>query len=106
MVVIRQEGESASLRIHVQPKASREGIVGEAEGVLKLRVAAPPVDGRANEACLRLLAKALDLPVSRLQISAGHHARLKTIQVSTASADLIRTRLSQILERLCNREDR
>ena len=99
MIPVRQEGEAASFRVHLQPKASREGIIGEADGILKLRVTAPPVDGRANEACLRLLAKALGLPVSRLHISAGHHSRLKTIQVTTASANLIRVKLSQLSER-------
>ena len=97
MVLVRQEGEAASFRVHLQPKASREEIVGEADGILKLRVTAPPVDGRANEACLRLLAKALGLPVSRLHISAGHHSRLKTIQVKRPSADSIRIKLSGLL---------
>ena len=100
MVPVRQEGEAASFRVHLQPKGSREGIIGEADGILKLRVTAPPVDGRANEACLRLLAKALGLPVSRLHISAGHHSRLKTIQVSEISADVIHTKFSRIFERL------
>ena len=99
MVLVRQDGEVASFRVHLQPMASHEQIVAEADGILKLRVTAPPVDGRANEACLRLLAKALGLPVSRLHISAGHHSRLKTIQVTTASADLIRVKLSQLSER-------
>jgi uncharacterized protein (TIGR00251 family) len=99
MVLVRQEGEAASLRVHLQPKASREGILGEADGILKLRVTAPAVDGRANEACLRLLAKTLDLPPSRLQIVSGQHARLKMIRISTASADGIRGILRKILER-------
>lgn len=100
MVLVRQEGEAASFRVHLQPKASREGIVGEADGILKLRVSAPPVGGRANEACLCLLAKALDLPVSRLHIAAGPRSRLKRIQIKPASAEAVRTRLSQMLERL------
>jgi len=99
MVLVRQEGDAASFRVHVQPKSSHEGIVGEADGILKLRVTPPPVEGRANEACLRLLAKALNLPVSRLRIVSGQHARLKTIQVSDTSADLIRTKLFDLLER-------
>lgn len=99
MVLVRQEGETASFRVHLQPKASREGIVGEVDGVLRLRVTVPPVGGRANDACLRLLAKALDLPVSRLRITAGGHARLKTIKVAEASADLIRATLRDLLER-------
>lgn len=98
MILVRQEGEAASLRVHLQPKASREAVVGEVDGVLRLRVTAPPVNGRANEACLRLLAKALDLPVSRFRIAAGQHARVKTVRITDASADLIRIKLCNLLE--------
>jgi uncharacterized protein len=98
MVLVRQEGKTASFRIHLQPKASRDAIVGEVDGVLRLRVTAPPVEGRANEACLRLLAKALDLPVSRLGIVAGQQARVKTIRVADATVDLLRTALCNLLE--------
>jgi uncharacterized protein len=98
MVLVRQEGKTASFRIHLQPKASRDAIVGEVDGVLRLRVTAPPVEGRANEACLRLLAKSLDLPVSRLGMVAGQQARVKTIRVADASANLLRTALCNLLE--------
>lgn len=98
MVLVRQEGEAASFRVHLQPKASREAIVGEVDGALRLRVTAPPIEGRANDACLRLLAKALDLPVSRFRIAAGQHARVKTIRITGVSADLIRTALCDLLE--------
>ncbi len=97
--LVRQKGEAASLRVHLQPKSSSEGIVGEADGILKLRVTAPPVNGRANEACLRLLAKVLELPLSRFQISSGQHARLKTIRIKAATAHAIRAKLREILER-------
>lgn len=100
MVRVWQEGETTALRVHLQPKASREGIVGEVGGILRLRVTAPPVDGRANDACLRLLAKALDLPVSRLRITAGQHARQKTIQIAGASAELVRAKLDELLKQL------
>ena len=99
MVLVRQEGDAASFRVHLQPKSSREGIVGEADGILKLRVTLPPVEGRANEACLRLLAKALDLSISRLRIVSGQHARLKTIRVAAASAQSIRAKLFDLRER-------
>jgi uncharacterized protein (TIGR00251 family) len=99
MILVRQTGEAASLRVHLQSKASREEVVGELDGVLRLRVTAPPVDGRANDACVRLLARALDLPVSRLRIVTGHHARLKTIQIAAASAQTIRAKLRDLLER-------
>jgi uncharacterized protein (TIGR00251 family) len=97
-VVVRQEGSNASFRVHLQPKASRDAVAGEVDGVLRLRVTAPPVGGRANEACLRLLAKALNLPVSRLSIDAGQHARVKTIRVADASADLLCVALCNLLE--------
>ncbi len=100
MLLVRQEGRDASFRVHLQPKASREGIVGEAGGILKLRVTAPPVNGRANEACLRLLARVLDLPLSQLQISSGQHARLKTIRIKAATADGVRAKLCETAERL------
>ena len=100
MVLVRQDGGDASFRVHLQPRASREGIAGEADGILKLRVIAPPVGGRANEASLRLLAKALGLPVSRLQIVSGQRARLKTIRISAASTDRVRERLGELLQRL------
>jgi len=100
MLLVRQQGDLVAFRVHLQPRASRDGIVGETEGLLKLRVAAPPVDGRANEACLRLLADALDLPISRIRIATGHHSRVKTIQITGASADAIRTILQEMLERL------
>lgn len=98
MIAVRQEGATASFRVHLQPKASREAIIGEVDGVLRLRVTAPPLEGRANEACLRLLARVLDLPISRLQIAAGQHGRIKTIRVAGASADLLRTALCNLLE--------
>ena len=98
MVLVRQEGEAASFRVHVQPKSSREGIVGEGDAVLKLRVTAPPVEGRANEACLHLLATALDVPISRLRIVSGQHARLKTIRVAATSAQTIRAKLFDLRE--------
>ena len=99
MVLVRQEDEAVSFRVHLQPKSSREGIVGEADGILKLRVTAPPVEGRANEACLRLLAGAFDLSISRLRIVSGQHARLKTIRVAAASAQTIRAKLFDLRER-------
>jgi len=98
MVLVRQEGDAASFRVHVQPKSSHEGIVGDADGVLKLRVTAPPVEGQANEACLRLLAMALDVPISRLRIAGGQHARVKTIRVAVTSAQTIRAKLCDLLE--------
>jgi hypothetical protein len=101
VLAIRQDGRDAVFLVRLQPKASREEIVGvAADGVLRLRVTAPPVGGHANEACLRLLARILGLPVSRLRVAAGHRARLKTIRVTDTRSSVISATLSARLNAL------
>jgi len=68
-------------KIRVQPKASRNEICGIHDDALKVRLTAPPVDNAANTLCLKFLAKALDLPRSRLEIVSGHTGRTKQILV-------------------------
>lgn len=67
--------------VHVQPNASRSEIVGVHGDALKVRLAAPPVDGAANEALVTLLAKALDCPRSAIRITHGALTRRKTVEV-------------------------
>ncbi|MDD4356008.1 MAG: DUF167 domain-containing protein [Smithellaceae bacterium] len=84
-VLIRETKNGLSFDIHVNPHASRAGISGISEGMLKLKVTAPPVEGAANEACIDLLAKKLKLRKSQMKISAGAKGRKKTILVSEIS---------------------
>lgn len=67
--------------VRVTPRASRDEVAGAAEGALKVRLTAPPVEGAANQALIKLLAKALDLPKSRLRLLAGDKSRQKTVWV-------------------------
>lgn len=69
------------LRVHVQPGAGREAIVGTYGDALKVRVAAPPVSGRANEALLRLLSTELGVDPGVLEITAGATARVKRVRL-------------------------
>jgi uncharacterized protein (TIGR00251 family) len=69
------------LRLHVQPGASRTAVQGEHDGCLKLAVAAPPVDGKANDAILKWFARRLGVPRSALRIAAGASGRRKTLLV-------------------------
>jgi uncharacterized protein (TIGR00251 family) len=69
------------LNLLIQPRASRSEIVGLQDGRIKVRLAAPPVDGAANEALLRFLADRLDVPRSRLDIASGANGRRKAIVV-------------------------
>jgi uncharacterized protein len=68
--------------VRVTPRASRDAIEGEHQGALKVRVTAPPIDNRANEAVRRLLAERLKVPVSAVKILGGEKSRNKRVQVS------------------------
>ena len=67
--------------VRVVPRASGSEIVGEHAGALRVRVAAPPVDGAANEELIRLLARKLHVSRSAIEITAGQAAQLKTVRV-------------------------
>lgn len=89
MPLIRETKNGLVFDIHVNPHASRTGIAGVADGMLKVKVTAPPVEGAANEACIALLAKKLGLRKNQMTIAAGAHGRKKTILATDISkADL------------------
>jgi len=82
------------LRVRVQPRAARSEIVGwRADGVLSVRVAAPPVQGQANAAVAALLAGALDLRPSAVRVERGARGRDKLVQVDGLSLEEIRQRI-------------
>jgi uncharacterized protein (TIGR00251 family) len=69
------------LRIHVQPRASRTEIAGLHGDALKVRIAAPPAEGAANEALVRFLADRLGVPRGAVRLEAGRAARAKIVRV-------------------------
>lgn len=71
------------LSVRVQPGATRSGIVGALGDALKVRVAAPADDGKANAELVRFLAEALGVPSRDVAIARGHHSRTKSIVVTT-----------------------
>ena len=75
------EPPSTLLEVEVQPRASRTEVVGWREGRLRLRIAAPPVEGAANEALVAYLADRLDLPRRQVSLVAGATARLKRLRI-------------------------
>ena len=79
--------------IKVHPRARKNAITGELGGALKLSLTAPPVEGRANEACIEFLANLLKVPRSSVTIASGQSSRRKVIRVSGVSADEIQKRL-------------
>lgn len=69
------------LSVRVQPKASRDEIIGPHENALKIRITAPPVDGKANTHLIRFLAKTFGVPKSRVEILSGESGRLKRLRI-------------------------
>ncbi len=72
---------SATLTVRVQPRSSRDGVGDLSGGVLRIRLTAPPVENRANEALVRFLAGALGVPRASVEIVAGDRGRNKIVRV-------------------------
>jgi uncharacterized protein (TIGR00251 family) len=90
---IHETTSGVTLTIKVQPRARKNALIGELGGALKIAVIAPPVDGRANDGCVTLLAAALKVPRSALTITSGQSGRVKVIHVQGMSAEELRKRL-------------
>ena len=88
--------EIARVTVRLTPRADRDAIVGfegDAADVLRVRVTAPPVDGRANAALVRVLAERLGVPPSAVRIVAGQGARTKVVAVDGLALAALRARL-------------
>lgn len=85
MAFARHDGEDLLLSVYVQPRASRDEIAGPYGDVLRIRVAAPPVDGAANEALCRFVAGLCGVAKSAVQIDSGETGRRKTIRIRSPS---------------------
>lgn len=72
---------ATDLTVRLQPRAKRDAIVGERGGVLRIAVSAPPVDGRANDALCRLIAKQARIARSRVHIIRGERSREKVVRI-------------------------
>jgi uncharacterized protein len=86
MIPIRETETGVVFRIRVVPRASRCESAGFQDDALKLRITAPPVEGKANGACIALLAELLGVKKGRVAIIAGHASRTKTVAVQGVKA--------------------
>jgi uncharacterized protein (TIGR00251 family) len=82
MSVLTATGGGVRIAVQVQPRASRTELAGLHGEALKIRLAAPPVDGAANEALIRFLAETLGVPRAAVMISSGQSGRRKSVTVS------------------------
>lgn len=93
-LIVQDTKAGAILSVHIQPRASITECVGIHGDGIKIRVAAPPVDGAANDELIRFLARRLSIPVTSVQIKSGSGGRHKRVVVKGATAELVLTRLN------------
>lgn len=89
MIDYSEKDGSLTFSVRVVPRASRSEIVGGHDGALRVRIAAPPVDGAANEELVRLLARKLGVSRSAIRIAGGHTSKLKLISVADISPEAL-----------------
>lgn len=90
---LRTSGAFLTLRVRVQPRASKDALGGEREGALVVRLTAPPVEGAANEALARFLGKTLGVAPSAVRVVSGASGRNKVVSVAGLDAATARERL-------------
>jgi uncharacterized protein (TIGR00251 family) len=93
-LMVQDTKAGAVLSVHVQPKASTTECVGIHGEALKIRVAAPPIDGAANDELIRFLAHRLSMPSSSLQIHSGAGGRHKRVLIKGMTAEFVLARLN------------
>jgi uncharacterized protein (TIGR00251 family) len=91
---LRDTDAGLTLRVRVQPRASRDAFGGEREGALVVRLTAPPVEGAANAALARVLGKALGVAPSAVRVLSGASGRNKLVHVAGVDAATARERLA------------
>jgi len=93
MIPIHESTSGTTFAVKVHPRAKKNAITGEVGDALKLALTAPPVDGKANDACIEFFAKLLKVPRSSVTIAAGQASRNKVIRVAGLSTEELRQRL-------------
>jgi uncharacterized protein len=89
-VQITEKDGTVSFAVRVQPRASRDEIAGELQDALKIRLTAPPVDDRANQALRKLLASSLKVPLAAVRIASGERSGTKRVEIFGVTAAMIR----------------
>lgn len=90
---LRDAGGGITLRVRVQPRASRDALAGERDGALVVRLTAPPVEGAANEALARFLGKRLGVAPTSVRVVSGATGRNKVVSVAGVDSAVARERL-------------
>ena len=92
-MTVRELEGGVEIVIHAQPRASRSEVVGLHGDALKVRLAAPPVDGAANADLIRVMAKVLGVPKSSVEVTRGHSGKSKVVRIAGLAVEVARARL-------------
>ncbi len=93
MIPLRESTDGVAFAVKVHPRAKKNAITGELGDALKVSLTAPPLEGRANEACVEFFAKLLKVPRSSVTIASGQTSRNKVIRVAGLTAQQVQDRL-------------
>jgi uncharacterized protein len=93
LIPIQKSAEGVTFAVRVHPRAKKNAVTGKIGDAVKISLTAPPIDGKANEACVDFLAKVLSVPRSSVTIASGQSSRRKVIRVVGLSAEEIRRRI-------------
>ncbi|MBW8887677.1 MAG: DUF167 domain-containing protein [Fibrobacteres bacterium] len=94
---LRPDGSGCLLKVKVTPRGSSEAVLGIAEGALRIRLTAPPVEGAANAAARAFLSDLLGVPKRAVELARGQTARAKTFRIDGLAPDIVRARLAKSL---------
>ncbi|NPV26623.1 MAG: YggU family protein [Firmicutes bacterium] len=89
MSEVRTVPGGVQIKVKIQPRAAKNELAGWLDGMLKIRLTAPPVDGEANAACVQFLAELFAVPKSAVKIVNGQTSRHKTIEIKGVTAEYV-----------------
>jgi uncharacterized protein (TIGR00251 family) len=95
VIPVNSTSGGVTFAVKVHPRAKKNAITGEIGGTLKISLTSPPVEGRANEACIEFFAKLLKVPRSSVTIASGRNRRDKVIRVDGLSAGEVERLITQ-----------
>ncbi len=97
MINLTVKDDGVTFAVRVQTRASKSGVAGELDGALKVRLAAPPVDGEANEELIRLLAKIFGVARGQIALVSGQRSKNKLVRVGGISMEECEKGLAEAL---------
>ncbi|OPY90786.1 MAG: hypothetical protein A4E72_00474 [Syntrophus sp. PtaU1.Bin208] len=105
MIEIQERKNGVSFSVQVLPRSSKCALAGISEGIVRLKLTAPPVEGRANEECLDFFSELLGVKKGLMSILHGHKSRKKVIQIDGLTREQLESRLSLHLQAELQKDD-